>query len=27
VNFLRTNSAASLYPGNAIAMPIGCPCH
>jgi histidine ammonia-lyase len=27
VNFLQTNSPASLYPGNAIAMPIGCGCH
>jgi histidine ammonia-lyase len=27
VNFLQTNSPASLYPGNAIAMPIGCACH
>jgi histidine ammonia-lyase len=27
VNFLQTNSPARLYPGNAIAMPIGCVCH
>jgi histidine ammonia-lyase len=27
VNFLRTNSPANIYPGNAIAMPIGCACH
>jgi histidine ammonia-lyase len=27
VTFLRANSPASLYPGNAIAMPIGCICH
>jgi histidine ammonia-lyase len=27
VNFLHTNSPASLYPGNVIAMPIGGACH
>jgi hypothetical protein len=26
VNFLQTNGPGSLYPGNAIAMPIGCAC-
>ena len=24
VNFLQTNSPATFYPGNAIAMPVGC---
>lgn len=27
VNFLQTNSPARFYPGNAIAMPVGCACH
>ena len=27
VNFLKTNNPVSLYPGNAVAIPMGCACH